>query len=676
MQTDSTFTTEPRPQISRDEPRTGFAGTRSALIAGVLTWSVCAAYLLPFVNRGWFAHDDGLLGHTAERVLNGELPHRDFDACYTGGLASLHAFSFHIFGINLSTMRWLLYGASLAFIPFLYLIALRCCSPVMAGLVTLTCFAWSVPNYFAAMPSWYILFLTVAAIYCLIRFSESNSRYALLLAGICCGLAMLAKINGLFSVAACLLFILYHNQSRSSVAASDVRSGLVGWATSGICLAYCTLVFLLLRRGLDAGTLINLLAPNIAVGVFLSWNEWANGRGQFSDRSRLLVKDVSVYVAGVALPVMLFVIPYIATDSLPDLAYGLFVLPQKRFEWVATAEPFPPSLLLVVLVPLALLLLSRLMCPDVNPVLHRRLMVSVLCVLVAATSAMSVATIYNLAWSCIRLSAPLAVLVTAIVLVRHSKSIPDKSRKTLVLLMLAAAALSLIQFPFAARIYFCYSASIIILMVVYLQSLSGRSGLACQTVFLVFLLSFAVWSQSNHYAYCAYPVRDEGPVRKLATMELERGSLVLESGIAACYQELVDVIQRHTREGDSIFAAPDCPEVYFLANRRNPTRTMYDLFDPVRPEDRARQVMEMLVREDISVVVVNMSPAFSETLNKPLQGEIRNLFPQLHAIGPFIVATRMGENESSMDQATRRSPTVELQPLKLHRPLTFAPLNN
>ena len=640
MQTHSALIIEPPEQLSRDESRTGIASTKSALIVGVVTWSICAAYLLPFVSRGWYAHDDGLLGHTAERVLNGELPHRDFDSCYTGGLASLHAFSFHIFGINLSTMRWLLYGASLTFIPFLYLIALRCCAPVMAGLVTLTCFAWSVPNYFAAMPSWYILFLTVAAIYCLIRFSESNSRYSLLLAGCCCGLAVLAKINGLFSVAACLLFILYHNQSRSSIAVPDVRSRLVCWVSSGICLAYCALVFLLLRRGLNGGTLINLFAPNVAIGLFLSWNEWVNGRGRFSERSLLLVRDVSVYVAGVALPVMLFVIPYVATESLPDLAYGLFVLPQKRFEWAATVEPFPTLLFLVVLVPLALLLLSGLMRSDFNAISHRRLMVSVLCVSVAATSAMPAATLYNIAWSSIRLSAPLAVLITALVLARRSKSIPDKSRNTLVLLMLAAAALSLIQFPFAARIYFCYFASLLILMVVYLQSLSGRSGLASQTVFLVFLLSIAVWSQSNHYAYCAYPVRDEGPARSLAMMELERGSLQLESGTVACYQELVDVIQRHSGEGDSIFAAPDCPEVYFLADRRNPTRTMYDLFDLVRPEDRTRQVMEMLAREDINVVVVNMSPAFSEKLDKPLRREILKRFPRIKAVGPFIVAVR------------------------------------
>ena len=38
---------------------------------------VTAAYLLPFVDRGWIAHDDGMLGQMAERVLAGEIPHRD-----------------------------------------------------------------------------------------------------------------------------------------------------------------------------------------------------------------------------------------------------------------------------------------------------------------------------------------------------------------------------------------------------------------------------------------------------------------------------------------------------------------------------------------------------------------------------------------------------------------------
>ena len=50
---------------------------------------LAAGYIGLFVTRGWIPHDEGLLGQSAERVLSGELPHRDFDDPYTGGGAYL-----------------------------------------------------------------------------------------------------------------------------------------------------------------------------------------------------------------------------------------------------------------------------------------------------------------------------------------------------------------------------------------------------------------------------------------------------------------------------------------------------------------------------------------------------------------------------------------------------------
>src|SRR4029079_12822922 len=105
-------------------------------------------------DRGWIAHDDGAMAQMAERVLNGELPHRDFDEIYTGGLSFLYAASFKIFGIGLITIRIVLFTFFLAFVPAIYAIALRFTGPAMAALVTLVSVVWSVPNYFAGLPSW------------------------------------------------------------------------------------------------------------------------------------------------------------------------------------------------------------------------------------------------------------------------------------------------------------------------------------------------------------------------------------------------------------------------------------------------------------------------------------------------------------------------------------------
>ncbi len=82
-----------------------------------------------FVFRGWIPVDEGLLAQTAERVLAGELPHRDFDDCYTGGLALLYAAAFQALGIKLTLIRVVFFLAAAMMVPPTFSIARRAASP-------------------------------------------------------------------------------------------------------------------------------------------------------------------------------------------------------------------------------------------------------------------------------------------------------------------------------------------------------------------------------------------------------------------------------------------------------------------------------------------------------------------------------------------------------------------
>src|SRR2546427_5614709 len=53
----------------------------------ILVFLVCAIYMATDLKRSWAPEDEGTLGQSAERVLQGELPQRDFDDVYTGGLS-------------------------------------------------------------------------------------------------------------------------------------------------------------------------------------------------------------------------------------------------------------------------------------------------------------------------------------------------------------------------------------------------------------------------------------------------------------------------------------------------------------------------------------------------------------------------------------------------------------
>src|SRR5580704_4891067 len=104
--------------------------------------------------RGWVPADEGAYAQSADRILQGELPHRDYFEVYTGGLAYLHAFAFKVLGENFASMRIVLFLFFLAWVPTFFWSASRLVTDWVAGVVTLMAVVWSMPNYSAAAPSW------------------------------------------------------------------------------------------------------------------------------------------------------------------------------------------------------------------------------------------------------------------------------------------------------------------------------------------------------------------------------------------------------------------------------------------------------------------------------------------------------------------------------------------
>src|SRR5450759_3184987 len=76
------------------------ASSRGRLLF-VLVFLLSALYMAHELKRGWVPWDEGTMAESAERVLHGELPHRDYHEGYTGGLSYLNAAAFPVFGTNL-----------------------------------------------------------------------------------------------------------------------------------------------------------------------------------------------------------------------------------------------------------------------------------------------------------------------------------------------------------------------------------------------------------------------------------------------------------------------------------------------------------------------------------------------------------------------------------------------
>src|ERR1700722_10251368 len=193
--------------------------TRTRPLVMLFTWLVSAAIVIAPRRDAFYDVADDLLGETAERVMHGQLPHRDFVDVYTGALGMIDAAGFRIWGVSAETLRTGLVVATLVWIPVLFLVAERLArpragasAPWAAALATLTAVCWSVPNHPRGMPTWYTLFLATAGTAAMLRYLDTRRRRWLVLAGALAGVSCTIKIVGLYFIAAVLLFAVFDEQ--------------------------------------------------------------------------------------------------------------------------------------------------------------------------------------------------------------------------------------------------------------------------------------------------------------------------------------------------------------------------------------------------------------------------------------------------------------------------------
>src|SRR5689334_10339503 len=93
-------TLAPQPYAS---PRADRARDVAAVAVGVL---ISAAILLRYYDRMWLPGDDGYYAHIAERVIAGEVLHRDVQALHPGYVYLVDAVALKLFGHSLVSLRY------------------------------------------------------------------------------------------------------------------------------------------------------------------------------------------------------------------------------------------------------------------------------------------------------------------------------------------------------------------------------------------------------------------------------------------------------------------------------------------------------------------------------------------------------------------------------------------
>jgi hypothetical protein len=615
-------TASPAPEHPADDRRIGLG------VAAIVTL-VVAAYCWTRLGRGWVPHDEGTIAQSAERVLRGDVPHHDFIDVYTGGLSYLHAAALRVFGFDLRAPREALFVFLVGWLPVLYYCFARFVRPVTAGGLTLLAAMWSYPAYPAALPSWYILFLATFGLAALLRFIDDPRRRWLVLAGVAAGLTVLAKVSGIFFIAGVTLFLAYREQEEagSTPPAGPSRAWL-GVLAAGLALLVAALA-MLVRHRWSSGMALHFVLPAAALGSMMLVTEWRMPRGAPLARAAGILRTWLPFMAGVMLPVGIFALSYALRGQLGELLYGVFVLPSRRVQFAAIRPPGPASLL-------AALPLLALVVPW--PRLGRRRLAVNVALLAAGLLAMLVVSasspwLYGRTWLSVRSLAPVAVVAGAVMLVRRRAEVAGDAarRQRTVLVLWTVALMSLLQFPFAAPIYYCYVAPFVLLAIAAVHPVNPTVPRVVPALVACYYIAFAVWRvhPGSVFSYGLYYEAD----RQTELLRLPRAGLKVTRDDQQVYQRLIPLVEEHAQNG-VVLALPDAPEVSFLAGRTNPTRALFEFFDEPMSAD---SLLALAGARGVTSVVVNMRPAFSPALAPAVLAALRERYPSGEQVGQFLV---------------------------------------
>jgi hypothetical protein len=376
------------------------------------------------------------------------------------------------------------------------------------------------------------------------------------------------------------------------------------------------------------GSFLYFSLPIVVVGLLVIWERLQPEHED--DNVGLVVKNLLWFGAGVVIPILLFLVPFIQAGAVADFIRGVFILPGKRLSYTIRTESLPrflagtaaDAIVIAVLIGTA----------------KKKLRTVVGGLAVFAGAGLTIlagrnGVVYDALWVPIWNLLPLVVVAGFVLLMRKRNDIPDEQRRKTFLLLAVTAACNLIQFPYSAPVYFCYVAPLLILCVVATAKLVlAPPKPVLVGIFCICLLYALLDVTPRFLVKQGEPGFVKGAMLEVA---LPRGNgLHIYGEEARLRAELVNVISQHAR-GKYIYATPDCPEVYFLAGFANPTRTFFDFLD--EPTSRTERILESIRAHDVNLVVLELSSGFSGPIPRDLEQALQEEFPEHALVGHFEV---------------------------------------
>jgi len=238
-------------------------------------------------------------------------------------------------------------------------------------------------------------------------------------------------------------------------------------------------------------------------------------------------------------------------------------------------------------------------------------------------------------WYGLRLMAPVcaALMTWWIIAPPRGAPIPGARAGLVFFLTAAAVTASLVQVPFALYTYFLYFVPLLALALAALLTAQPSMPRAVPAALLAFALLFGARNPDS-----LPPRHGTRPGDALAPLALPRGGLVVTRDDSTLYAQLVASIRRHAG-GGWMYVWHDSPQLYFLSGLRNPTPTMFEVFDDPAARSAATLASELESR-DVRVVVLTDPAGAAAPMDPAFHAWLLAAYPESEWIHRFEVRWR------------------------------------
>ena len=555
---------------------------------------------------------------SAKRILQGEMPHRDFNELYTGLLSYVHAGTHTVLGSSMKSLRVLLAVSSLGALSVLYFLFLHFVSAPLAVIFSLAALVWGPSFYFAPLPSWYFSFCCIFSVFFMFRYMESSEKKYLFYSGLICGISCLIKISGLFALAAHLLFLALDPQGRSP-SSKTYRTAFVLF---GLAL-FSALVFILLKPHLHFYSFLHFLLPTTLTVFLIMYRELKAPPSKLKP----LLLQVACLLSGFLVPVLGFGAYFYTHGALKSLVYGVFIIPMSRLSGAAF---FPEADILGTLCLVAFFLLLLKLSTHFRSEKTLLLPFSTACLALALIYSKDLFAVPVLDRAKLSFVLPtlLKYATLSFIFFRSLSLLKLKSleeRKQGFLLLLITLCL-LLSYPFSHIAYFIYIAPLALLafasIFIRADVLQQRLVASLICVALLVQISPLNWPQR------LWPSIRTPLLQKLqlntSTLAAPHGHLRVLKSDTEVYNQLTERVHALGRE-KKVYAFPDSPEVYFLLGKESSERTFFQFLEqehssyPVSYKD--------IKQKGADIIVINNKTQFTPEVPQKLKERIQKDYP-------------------------------------------------